>query len=131
MRIIGGFVAYASDDSADTVNYKSSKPKHAVTKPLQDIFDALGINMAAMLKDVITEHAKATAASSSTVVPSARPNIREGYRPFLEELTEAEARELEAIKQSNGHPGQFGYEWKIEEHGALPRLAFTSLVCTL
>ena len=84
-----------------------------------------------MLKDVITEHAKATADNSSTVAPSAHPNIREVYQTYLDELTEAEAREREPIKQPNVHPGQFGYEWKIEEHGALTRLVFTSLVCTL
>ena len=84
--------------------------------------------MAAMLKDVITEHAKATGDNSSTIAGPPHPSIRELYRPSLNEVIEAEAREREAITQPNVHPGQSRYECKIEEHGASSHLVF---VCTL
>ena len=84
--------------------------------------------MGALLKDVITEHAKATADKNEV---SARPSIREEYQHVIEELDQRLAREREAIDELGGQLERVGgYAGEIEVDGTLPPpcLAFSSPV---
>ena len=83
-----------------------------------------------MLKDVITEHAKATADNTQFVGRVARPSVREAYQRFFDELDEAEAREREAIIKLREQLVQLRYEGKKEERDTSVPLSFTSPVCS-